>query len=229
MLNRQMQPMSIRLLNEKAQKMNMQQADNTGIHITQDELAHSTTHFIVADKFGNIVCATQSLGMHYGSGIMIPDTGILMNTSLDNFSSSTDSPNAAKPGRRPRSTMSPTIVLKDGKPLLAIGSPGGQRIPVSVLQVLSDVIDYDMPLDKAIDLPRFHIRNSSVHQLVDLEYTMQPQLGNDLKALGWQAKHVEQNLMYFGPVNAITFTNQTLVGIGDDRRTNAVASVEHEN
>ena len=224
-LRREMLPLAIRELNQKALQMDFAKTQSSAANaIDPSQREHSTTHFIVADRQGNVVCATQSLGMHFGCGVMVPDTGILMNTSLNNFSSSSDSPNAPKPGRRPRSTMSPTIILKSGQPILALGSPGGQRIPVSVLQVLTDVIDYDISLAKAIATPRFHIRNSSHKQLVDLEYTMDTKLVDQLQNIGWQAKQVTENLMYFGPVNGIQFDGPSITGVGDLRRTNTVTS-----
>ncbi len=227
LLRQALTPQSIAKLNLKAKQMNLQTSQNsTRRDIDPQELTHSTTHFIVADQYGNVVCATQSLGKHFGTGIMVPDTGILLNTSLNNFSNTPNSPNAPKPGRRPRSTMSPTIALKSGKPFLALGSPGGQRIPVSVLQVLTDVIDYDMPLQRAVQLPRFHVLNSTQRQRVELENTMPPELLDQLSAKGWQAQQVKTSLMYFGPVNAIGFKDATSLGVADDRRSNVASSVE---
>ncbi len=227
-LRRTLTPMAIAQLNRQARQMNLQTSarDPLPNSIDAELRTQSTTHFIVADAQGNVVSATQSLGKHYGCGIMIPDTGILMNTSLNNFSSDSSSPNAAKPGRRPRSTMSPTIVLQAGKPILALGSPGGQRIPVSVLQVITDVIDYDMSLEHAIELPRFHVRNSTRRQLIELEHNMPPKLLTELTALGWQAQQVTTSVMYFGPVNAIGFDGQTSIGVADDRRSNVASGVE---
>ncbi len=226
-LRRALTPMAITQLNRQAMQMNLQtSARHTLPGIDAEELSHSTTHFIVSDAQGNVVSATQSLGKHYGCGIMIPDTGILMNTSLNNFSNDSSSPNSAKPGRRPRSTISPTIVLHAGKPILALGSPGGQRIPVSVLQVITDVIDYDMPLEQAIEMPRFHVRNSTRRQLIELEHSMPTKLLTELTNLGWQAQQVTTSVMYFGPVNAIGFDGQTSIGVADDRRSNVASGVE---
>jgi gamma-glutamyltranspeptidase/glutathione hydrolase len=122
--------------------------------------------------------------------------------------------------------MSPTIVLQAAKPVLALGSPGGQRIPVSVLQVLTDVIDYDISLEQAIQMPRFHVRNSTRMQLIELEHTMTPNRVNDLTSLGWQSQQVTSNLMYFGPVNAIGFNGLTSIGVADERRSNVASGVE---
>jgi gamma-glutamyltranspeptidase/glutathione hydrolase len=226
-LRRELTPMAVTKLNRQAMQMNLQTSQRQPLPgIDPEELAHSTTHFVVSDQMGNIVCATQSLGKHYGTGIMIPGTGILMNTSLNNFSTTSTSPNASMPGRRPRSTMSPTIVLQAAKPVLALGSPGGQRIPVSVLQVLTDVIDYDISLEQAIQMPRFHVRNSTRMQLIELEHTMTPNRVNDLTSLGWQSQQVTSNLMYFGPVNAIGFNGLTSIGVADERRSNVASGVE---
>jgi gamma-glutamyltranspeptidase/glutathione hydrolase len=125
-----------------------------------------TTHFTIVDSDGNIVSNTYTLNDSYGSGATIRGTGMLMNNEMDDFTSKPGVPNfygliqgeanAIQPNKRPLSAMTPTIVLKDGKPLLAIGSPGGPTIINTVLHVLLNVIDFDQTLQQAIDAPRFH-------------------------------------------------------------------------
>ncbi len=116
----------------------------------------NTTHFSVVDRFGNAVSNTYTLNLSYGVGLVAEGTGILLNNELDDFAAKPGAPNAfglvggdanaPGPGKRPLSSMTPTIVLKDGKPFLVTGSPGGSRIITTVLQVIINVIDRGMTL-----------------------------------------------------------------------------------
>ncbi|OYT73336.1 MAG: gamma-glutamyltransferase [Chloracidobacterium sp. CP2_5A] len=128
--------------------------------------ASETTHFTVVDVEGNIVTNTYTLNGPYGSGVTAPGTGVLLNNEMDDFAAKPGSPNAFQliqgesnaiaPGKRPLSSMTPAIVLKDGKPWLAVGSPGGPTIISTVIQVVINVIDHQMNLQQAIDAPRLH-------------------------------------------------------------------------
>ncbi|MGZ5493654.1 MAG: gamma-glutamyltransferase [Thermoanaerobaculia bacterium] len=125
-----------------------------------------TTHFTIVDKDGNVVTNTYTLNDSYGSGVTAKGTGFLLNDEMDDFTSKPGVPNdyqliqgeanAIAPRKRPLSSMTPTIVLKDGKVLLAIGSPGGPTIINTVLQVVLNVVDFDMNVSEAIDADRFH-------------------------------------------------------------------------
>ncbi|WP_295636310.1 gamma-glutamyltransferase [Novosphingobium sp.] len=126
----------------------------------------STTHFSVVDKAGNAVSLTYTLNDWFGARLTAPGTGILLNDEMDDFSSKPGVPNmfglvegannAIAPHKRPLSSMTPTIVTKDGKLALVVGTPGGSHIPTGVLQVIRNVIDYDMPISDAVDAPRIH-------------------------------------------------------------------------
>jgi gamma-glutamyltranspeptidase/glutathione hydrolase len=183
----------------------------------------STTHLLIIDKMGNIICCTQSLGLHFGAGVIAPGDGFLMNADIGNFNlTQADSINALAPGKWPRSTMAPTIFIKDGKPVLVIGSPAGQRIPTAVLQVALDVLDFDRPLQQAIDAPRFHIRSSTSKtgpNKIDLEPTAPATLDAALKARGWDVERHAANDFYFGSVNAAVLYEGTIEGVADQRRT----------
>ena len=97
----------------------------------EDPMA-ATTHWLVADAQGNIVCATQSLSLHFGAGVVPPGTGVVLNDSMSNFSfAQSKNPNYVAPGRRPHSTIAPTIVFRGGRPVFAIGIPGSSRIPTA--------------------------------------------------------------------------------------------------
>ena len=125
-----------------------------------------TTHYSVVDADGNAVAVTYTLNNGYGNGVTVPGLGFLLNDEMDDFTSQPNSPNlygliqgeanAIAPGKRPLSAMVPTIVLRDGKPFLVLGAPGGPRIITAVLQVLLNVIDFGMNIQDAVDAPRFH-------------------------------------------------------------------------
>jgi gamma-glutamyltranspeptidase/glutathione hydrolase len=125
-----------------------------------------TTHFSIVDKDGNAVSNTYTLNFSYGSGMTAAGTGVLLNNEMDDFSAKPGVPNAygliggeanaVKPGKRPLSSMSPTIVLKDGKPFLVTGSPGGSRIITTTLQVISNMIDHGMNVAEATHAARIH-------------------------------------------------------------------------
>jgi len=125
-----------------------------------------TTHYTIVDAEGNIVTNTYTLNDSYGSGVTARGTGILLNNEMDDFTSKVGvandyglmqgEANAIQPKKRPLSSMTPTLVLKDGKPLFAIGSPGGPTIINTVLHVIVNVVDFGMNIQQAIDAPRFH-------------------------------------------------------------------------
>lgn len=125
-----------------------------------------TTHFTIVDAAGNVVSNTYTLNDSYGSGVTAKGTGVLLNDEMDDFTSKPGKPNlyglvqgeanAIAPHKRPLSSMTPTIVLKDGKVAFAVGSPGGPTIINTVLQVVSNIIDFGMDIQEAIDAPRFH-------------------------------------------------------------------------
>jgi gamma-glutamyltranspeptidase/glutathione hydrolase len=123
----------------------------------------STTNLTVADKWGNVVEYTLTIEQTGGSGIVVPGRGFLLNNELTDFSAVYDpaDPNRIEPAKRPRSSMSPTIILKDGKPFLALGSPGGSTIITTVLQTILNRVDLGMSISNAIAAPRAAQRNSA--------------------------------------------------------------------
>jgi gamma-glutamyltranspeptidase/glutathione hydrolase len=128
--------------------------------------SHDTTHFSIVDAAGNAVGNTYTLNGAYGSGVTIPGTGVLMNNEMDDFTSKPGVPNAygliqgeanaIAPGKRPLSSMVPTFVFKDRTLVLVTGSPGGPTIINTVLQIISNVIDFGMPVQQAVEAPRIH-------------------------------------------------------------------------
>jgi gamma-glutamyltranspeptidase / glutathione hydrolase len=125
-----------------------------------------TTHYSVVDAAGNAVANTYTLNGAYGSGVTIPETGILMNNEMDDFTAQVGTPNmfgliqgeanAIVPGKRPLSSMTPTLVFRNGQLLLVTGSPGGPTIINTVLQIILNVVDHEMPVMQAVEAPRIH-------------------------------------------------------------------------
>ena len=114
----------------------------------------NTTHFTVADDEGNVVAMTQTINELFGSKVTVPGTGLLLNNTMALFDPHPGKANSVAPGKRMLSSMSPTVVLKDGRPFMALGTPGGMRIFPSVLQAIVNVIDFGMTLQEAVEAPR---------------------------------------------------------------------------
>ena len=127
---------------------------------------NNTTHYSIVDRWGNAVAVTYTLNGWFGARVTAGGTGVLLNNEMDDFTSKPGVPNsfglvqgtanAIAPGKRPLSSMSPTIVSKDGKPWLVLGTPGGSRIPTAVVQTIIHAVDYGMSVDQAVSSPRFH-------------------------------------------------------------------------
>jgi gamma-glutamyltranspeptidase/glutathione hydrolase len=156
-----------------------------------------TTHYSVVDGEGNAVAVTYTLNGGFGNGITVPGLGFLLNNEMDDFASKPGTPNmfglvqgeanAIQPGKRPLSSMTPTIVLKDGKLFMTVGAPGGSRISTAVLQVILNVLDFGMNVQDAIDAPRFH------HQWqpdkLSLEHGISPDTVALLKSRGYDVDY----------------------------------------
>jgi gamma-glutamyltranspeptidase / glutathione hydrolase len=188
----------------------------------------NTTHFSVVDRFGNAVANTYTLNFSYGLGLVAAGTGILLNNELDDFAVKPDAPNAygligfeanePGPGKRPLSSMTPTIVLKDGKPFLVTGSPGGSRIITAVLQVIVNVIDRGMDIAGAVEAPRVH--NQWMPDRVVVEQSLSPDLVAALQARG-DTVVVSRP---FTSANSILITPHGFVGAADPRTRGALAA-----
>ena len=190
----------------------------------------ATTHWLVADSAGNIVCATQSQSLHFGAGVVPPGTGVVLNDSMSNFAFTDErSLNYVVPGKRSRSTISPTIVFRDGKPAFALGIPGAARIPTAMLQALLDRLVFNRPLAEAIGDTRFHFVSSATKneaEAFEAEQSLPSAEVEALRALGWKVVLPEAagTGRHFGGINAIEFhADGTLTGYADPRRTNVAA------
>ena len=184
-----------------------------------------TTHYNVVDKDGNAVAVTYTLNGGYGSGVTAPGLGFLLNNEMDDFAAKPGEPNmfglvqgeanAIQPGKRPLSSMVPTMLIKDGKPYLLLGAPGGSRIPNGVLQVILNVVDFHMNVQDAVDWPRFH------HQWqpdrLFLEKGVSPDTIAILKAMGHEVESSERTAVVIARVEAIVNDKGWLQGGSDGR------------
>jgi gamma-glutamyltranspeptidase/glutathione hydrolase len=159
-------------------------SSHIGPGLTATRESHETTHFSVVDEQGNAVSTTYTLNASFGAKFVVPGTGVLLNDEMDDFSVKPGAanlyglvqsePNAIAPGKRMLSSMTPTIVVKDGEVRAVLGSPGGPTITTTVVQLVRDLLDYGMPLDAAVAAPRIH------HQWLPDRITTERTLADDL-------------------------------------------------
>lgn len=182
-----------------------------------DKLAGNTTSFSVIDKDGNMVTITQTIN-HFMGALIVPEgTGILMNNQMNAFTTRPGRTNSVEAGKRPLSSMSPTLVLKDGKPFLTVGSPGSTRIVTTVANILVNVIDYGMNLQEAIDAPRFH--NSNLRKTA-VEARWSPEIRKALEDKGHEIEvYKEMDLFFGGAQGAMILPDGTVQGCADPRRS----------
>jgi gamma-glutamyltranspeptidase/glutathione hydrolase len=188
----------------------------------------NTTHYSVVDSSGNAVSNTYTLNFPYGVGLVAEGTGVLLNNELDDFTAAPGASNAfglvgyeanlPGPGKRPLSSMSPTIVLKDGKPVLVTGSPGGSRIISTVLQVIVNVLDYHMDVAAAVAAPRLH------HQWLPDEVRVERGFADDTLAALRAKGHRVIEPMGQTSANSIAVTPNGLLGAPDPRLRGAEAA-----
>lgn len=176
----------------------------------------STTHFSIADKEGNIVAVTQTINYFFGSKLAVGGYGFIPNNEMDDFVTGNESVNRVEPGKKPLSSMTPTIILKDGKPFATIGSPGATRIFPTLAQVISHVIDHDMDIQEAIDTPRiFDNTANKIH----IEGGIKAEEIAKLKAMGHEVEERAEWDNYFGGVQGIVYLEDgTMRGGADPRR-----------
>jgi gamma-glutamyltranspeptidase/glutathione hydrolase len=184
---------------------------------------NDTTHYDVIDEQGNAVAVTYTLNAAYGSGVTVPDAGFLLNDEMDDFASKPGSPNmfglvqgeanAIAPGKRPLSSMTPTILLKNGKPALVLGAPGGPTIISAVLQVIVNMIDFGMNVQDAVDFPRIH--DQWKPDRLDFERGISPDTLGLLQQMGYPIDVAHPAVL--ARVEAIAVTKGWLQGAHDDR------------
>ncbi len=184
--------------------------------------SNQTTHYSVVDKWGNAVSNTYTLNFSYGSGLVAKGTGILLNNEMDDFSAKPGTPNgyglvggeanAVEAHKRPLSSMSPTIVMQDGKPYIITGSPGGSRIITTTMQIIMNVIDHNLNIAEATNAPRIH--HQWLPDLLRVEHTLNRDTQTLLKAKGHEVK--VNNAI--GSTQSIMVTEQGIFGASDPRR-----------
>ncbi len=173
-----------------------------------------TTHIAVIDQFGNIVSTTNTLGNGWGCKFMAPGLGFYYNSHINNLDHvNPDSPDYVMPGKRVRSTISPSLVLKDGEPIMAVGSPGSLAIPPAVAAIINNVLLYEMNVQQAINLPRaMAINRSGMNSptIMSIEQPrFDPELVKQLEALGYEMKDVGDYNMAVGGIAAIYLDKET--------------------
>lgn len=201
-------------------------ADKLGVGDPLKFESPSTTHYSVADAQGNVVSTTYTLGADFGSGVMISGTGVLLNNQMNNFAheatvkalrdGKTPPLNAMAPGKRMLSTMMPTIVMKQGKPWLVTGTPGGSTIIDTVMQVIVNVVDFNLNVEDATHQPRIFQDASNT---LRVEPNFNPDTVGILKAKG----HTITSDETMGSAQSIMIENGLFLGAADPRRPGAMA------
>jgi gamma-glutamyltranspeptidase/glutathione hydrolase len=177
----------------------------------------STTHYSVMDSQGNMVAVTKTLNFFFGSGLTVPGTGILLNDEMADFDFRPGQVNSIAPGKRPLSSMSPTLVLKDGESVACLGSPGGKRIITTVALIISNLLDHGLDLQAAINAPRI----SQYHQgPFKYEKRLPRDVLEKLKQMGHELEEKQAYDLYFGGAQGVYFdrAKARLHGAADPRR-----------
>jgi gamma-glutamyltranspeptidase/glutathione hydrolase len=180
----------------------------------------STTHLSVVDSDGNMVALTQTLSGFWGAKVAVPGTGIILNNEMQNWSAR--GPNAYAPGKRMRTTISPTILAKDGKTFASLGTPGAARIISTMVLLTINLVDYGMGVQEAIEAPRFYARDTE--KVLSVEKRLPSMTKSDLEKMGYSLKVYEDFDLFFGGAQAIVIDPVTgeLRGGADPRRDGAV-------
>jgi gamma-glutamyltranspeptidase/glutathione hydrolase len=181
-----------------------------------------TTHFSVMDGAANAVACTVTINTRFGSKVVAPGTGIILNNEIDDFSIQSGTPNtygligveanAIQPKKRPLSSMALTIVIENDRPVLIVGGAGGPRIINAVLQTILNVLDFRMPVDKAVEAPRIH------HQWIPNELSVEPGIPPETRVSLERRGHVLRERDSLGVVQAIVARNGKVAGKADPRK-----------
>ena len=202
---------------------------NPGMYINPE--SNETTHFSIADKFGNVISNTYTINSAFGSGVTIKGTGILMNNEMDDFAAAPNQPNyfellgsqanQIEPNKRPLSSMTPTIVFKDDKPLIITGAQGGSRIITAVLQVILNYYEYQLSAQESVYLPRYHHQWSPEYLMYE---DFDENLLAELKSMGFSLFLRTPTYDYSnGITSSIMIEEDTLIGVSDFRSDDYLA------
>ena len=199
---------------------------------------NNTTHYSIVDKWGNAVSVTYTLNDWFGAGVMASKTGVILNDEMDDFTVKVGVPNmyglvqgeanAIAPGKAPLSSMSPTIVTKDGKAVMVVGTPGGSRIITATLLTILNVIDYKMNIQEAVDAPRFH--QQWMPETTNLEtFAVSPDTQKILESWGHKfagpqdANHLAAILVGAPALDGKPVGNNRFYGANDPRRNTGLS------
>ena len=214
------------------QMINFKQSSTANTYLPGEYIfKENTTHFSVADQFGNLVSNTTTLNTAFGSGVVIKGTGVLMNNEMDDFSAAPGEPNyfgllgneanKIEPFKRPLSSMTPTIVFKDGEPFLLTGAQGGSRIITAALQVILNYYEYGLSPEESVMNARYHHQwlPDKLYYEKDLNNSFNAFLQNELQALGFTLEERETN----GITASIMFHDEEMTGVSDKRSSDYLA------
>jgi len=199
-------------------------AKDIDLKVSHDSKAHDpwlyesedTTHYSIADKEGNMVAITKTVNGLFGNSVVVDGYGFVMNNEMDDFVLGAGHPNSVAPSKTPLSSMSPTIVLKDGKPFMVLGSPGATKIISTVSQVISRVIDHKMGMQDAIDAPRLWDNTSNK---INVETRIPDETLKQLEAMGHKTNKTSEWDRGMGSVQGVLYkADGTLEGGADPRR-----------
>lgn len=178
--------------------------------------SEDTTHYSIADNEGNMVAITKTVNGIFGNSVVADGYGFVLNNEMDDFVAGSGHPNSVAPGKTPLSSMSPTIVLKDNKPFMVLGSPGATKIISTVSQVISRVIDHDMGMQEAIDAPRLYDNTSDV---INVESRIPDSTVKELEKMGHKVNKTSDWDRGMGSVQGVMYKEDgTLEGGADPRR-----------
>ncbi len=198
----------------------------------------NTTHYSIVDQWGNAVSVTYTLNDWFGAKITVPGTGVLMNDEMDDFTAKVGVPNlyglvqgaanSVAPGKRPLSSMTPTVLTHDGKPVMVVGTPGGSRIITAVLHTIINAVDYGMNVQEAVDAPRFH--QQWLPDVTNIElFTLSPDTQKMLVDMGHKfgppqpANHLAVILVGAPSLGGKPVGNNRYYGANDPRRNSGLA------
>jgi gamma-glutamyltranspeptidase/glutathione hydrolase len=176
----------------------------------------STTHFTIVDRTGTVVSMSQTIGHFFGSGVVVPGWGILLNDDISDMDRRPGGRNSVGPSRRAVSNMAPTIVFRDGRPRLALGTPGSLRIFPAMTQVLANALLYGFDLEKSVAAGRLHWEDETLWLEGDIDADVRRKVRE-----AWKGKVVERRPrdLFFGGVHAVSIDpDGTITGVADPRR-----------
>lgn len=201
---------------EIAKYIDMNKAKPSIAHDLWQYESEDTTHYSIADSEGNMVAITKTVNGLFGNSVVADGYGFVLNNEMDDFVTGAGHPNSVAPGKTPLSSMSPTIVLKDGKPFMVLGSPGATKIISTVSQVISRVIDHNMGMQEAIDAPRLYDNTSDT---INVETRVSDETVKKLQEMGHKVNVTSDWDRGMGSVQGVMYKEDgTLEGGADPRR-----------